>query len=124
MKLIYKKVPEFEQDLLDFECLEKMPLPLLKSLGSLSACRRDLVSYFVEMEEEVSIIMLDKFEEFRKYLFYAELMTKVFNKLNEKSQKGIKEIKVIFASMQKTCLKIWKTLRNRIISSEIFSLCR
>lgn len=38
-------------------------------------------------------------QQFKKLLFYIELMAKVFNKLNEKSQKGIKEIKVIYSSL-------------------------
>lgn len=51
--------------------------------------------------------MVDQMEELKKFLFYAELMNKVFSKLNEKSQKGIKEIKIIFNTIEKICVKIW-----------------
>lgn len=50
-------------------------------------------------------------------------MTKVFNKLNEKSQKGIKEIKVIFTNLEKVCYKVWQNVINKVISSEVFATC-
>ena len=62
---------------------------------------------------------IDQFEEFRKFFFYIELMVKAFNKLNEKSQKGIKELKVIYGQMMKNTLNLWKFFSEKIINANI-----
>jgi hypothetical protein len=117
MKLIYRKLPEFEASALDLTCFEGVPVEVIRQVGLCSNNRNGLARCLVEMEREIEIGVVDGIEEWKKFLFYVELMCKVFNKLNEKSQRGIKEIKIIFGVFQKICFRLSNGILDKLLSS-------
>ena len=48
-------------------------------------------------------------------------MVKVFSKLNDKSQKGIKELKLIYKNLSHKMMALWEQISTKVLNGQILS---
>jgi hypothetical protein len=62
MKLIYKKIAEFEECVFDLKCFDELPTELIKQVCRCTSSRSELAEELVEMGAEVRIVVFDQIE--------------------------------------------------------------